>query len=91
VTTGRPRRVLSASSPTLEVAQILENFLEGTGGPWDWDDFISVGDVADERLRQIQQHVNLLSEEFPPEKPGEFCNQQGRDVIRSYIVELRSR
>jgi hypothetical protein len=51
----------------LDVAQILEDFLEGTGGPWDWDDFISVGEVADERLRQIQQHVNLLSEEFPPE------------------------
>ena len=73
----------------LDVAQILENFLEGTGGLYDWDDFISVGTVADERLKQIQRHVNLLSEEFPPEKPGEYCNGQGRDVIRRYIAELR--
>jgi hypothetical protein len=60
----------------LEVAQILENFLQGAGGPWDWDDFISVGNVADDRLKQIQRHVNLLSDEFPPEKPGEYCNEQ---------------
>jgi hypothetical protein len=73
----------------LEIATILENFLEGTGGRWEWDDLISVGDVADERLRQIQQHVNLLSDEFPPEKPGEYCNEQGREVIRRYIADLR--
>jgi hypothetical protein len=73
----------------LEVAQILEDFLEGTGGPWEWDDFISVGEVADERLKQIQRHVNLLSQQFPPEKSGEYCNEQGRDVIRRYIAELR--
>ena len=83
------RNVTSQPLGKLEVAQILENFLQGTGGPWDWDDFISVGTVADERLRQIQRHVNLLSEEFPPEKPGEYCNKRGRDVIRRYIEELR--
>jgi hypothetical protein len=75
----------------LEVAQILENFLEGTGGRWEWDDFISVGEVADERLKQIQQHVNLLSDEFPPERLGEYCNEHGREVIRRYIAELRHR
>jgi hypothetical protein len=24
-----------------EIAGIIEHFLDGTGGPWDWDDFIS--------------------------------------------------
>ena len=75
----------------LEVAQILEDFLEGTGGPWAWDDFLSVTAVADERLEQIQRHCNLLSEEFPPEKPGEYCSAQGREIIRRYIEELRRR
>ena len=72
-----------------DVAHILEEFLEGRGGPWDWDDFISVGKVADERLKQIQRHVNLLSEECPPETPGEYCSEQGREVIRRFIAELR--
>ena len=83
------RNVTSQPLGRLEVAQILETFLQGTGGPWDWDDFISVGTVADGRLKQIQLHVNLLSEEFPPEKLGEYCNERGRDVIRRYIEELR--
>jgi hypothetical protein len=72
-----------------EVAQTLEDFLHGTGGPRDWDHFISHEKVADERLKHIQWHVNLLSEEFPPKKPGEYCNEQGREVIRRYIAELR--
>jgi len=91
------RRIQAREAPSakdkkmgrLEVAKILEGFLEGTGGDWDWDDFISVAEVADERLKQIQQHVNLLSEQFPPDKRGEYCNEQGREVIRRYIKELR--
>ncbi len=75
----------------LEVARILENFVEGTGGPRDWDDFISIGNVEGERLTYIQWHVNLLSDEFPPEKPGHYCNEQGLEVIRRYIAELRAR
>jgi len=88
----RAPEVPSVTSKTLgrlDVANILENFLKGTGGPYHWDDFISVGTVADEHLKHIQRHVNLLSEEFPPETPGEYCNEQGRDVIRRYIAELR--
>lgn len=76
---------------SLEVAQILEDFIEGRGSPRAWDDFLSVTDVADERLEEIQRHCNLLSEEFPPDKPGRYCSEQGRDVIRRYIAELRGR
>jgi len=34
----------------LDVAQILEDFIQGTGGGWDWDDFLSIAEVANERL-----------------------------------------
>ena len=74
----------------LEVAQILENFIEGTGGVLDWDHFLCVAEVADERLTVIQRHCNLLSEEFPPDQPGRYCNPQGVEVMRRYIAELRS-
>ena len=80
---------MKANLSKLDVAEILEDFLDGTGGPWDWDDFISVAEVADERLRQIQQHVNRISSDFPPEKPSEYCSDRGREIIRSYIDELR--
>jgi hypothetical protein len=77
----------------LEVADILEDFLEGRGDPLAWDGFTqgsSLNDLDNERLEQIRQRCARLDQEFPPDKPGEFCNEQGRHAIRSYVAELRS-
>ena len=49
-----------------EVALCLENFLEGRGGPWDWDDFVSleITDPALDRIREAAAQVDLpLGEE----------------------------
>ena len=75
----------------LDVAQLLEDFLDGRGHPLAWDGFTLGSKFDDERLEQIRLRCAGLSKEFPPEKPGEYCNEQGRDVIRRYIVELRRR
>lgn len=42
-----------------EVARYLRDFLNGTGGPWDWDDFISVP-IADPRLEDLRQRASVL-------------------------------
>ena len=78
----------------LEVAQILEDFVEGRGHPLAWDGFTqgrSRQDFEDERLEQIRRRCACLDQEFPPKNPREFCSEQGRDVIRRYVEELRSR
>ena len=72
-----------------EVADILEGFLEGRGGPWAWDDFISGTPFEDKQLEEIRKRCDGLGEEFPPANPGEYCNEQGRDVIRTYIKRLK--
>jgi len=36
-----------------EVADYIENFLNGNGGPWDWDDFTSVR-IDDPELDQVR-------------------------------------
>lgn len=74
-----------------EVAQILENFLEGTGNPLAWDGFTLGMSFEDRYLEQIRVRCAGLSQEFPPEKPSEYCNERGRDVIRGYVRELRSK
>ena len=74
----------------LDVAQVLEDFIEGTGGRWDWDDFLSVAELSNHRLEQIRHHCNRLSDEFPPAKRGYYCNEQGIEVMRRYVAELRS-
>jgi len=73
-----------------EVAQILEDFLEGKGRPLAWDGFTLGMSLDDKRQEEIRLRCLRLSEEFPPDSPNEYCNEQGRNVIRDYIKQLRS-
>jgi hypothetical protein len=73
-----------------EIAQILEDFLEGKGSSWAWDDFISGMSFEDKHLEDIRLRCDGLSGEFPPDRQGEYCNEQGRAVIRDYIEQLRN-
>jgi hypothetical protein len=73
-----------------EVAQILDDFLAGTGSPVAWDGFTLAMCLENDSLEKIRLRCLGLSEEFPPEHRNEYCNQQGRDVIREYIKQLRS-
>ena len=72
-----------------EVAQILEDFIEGKGNRWSWDGFTLGMTLEDERLDKIRERCIGLSEEFPSENPNQYCNEEGRNVIREYIKELR--
>lgn len=73
-----------------EVAKILEDFLQGTGGPWDWDDFTQgMSPLKDRDLEAVRRRCASLGKEFPPPSPGWFCGEEGLKVIRSYISKLR--
>jgi hypothetical protein len=71
-----------------EVAQILENFLEGEGNPSAWDGYTLGMSFDDKYLEEIRLRCVGLSQEFPPDNPSEFCNEQGRNVIRDYVKRL---
>lgn len=73
-----------------EVAQILEDFLEGRGSRWAWDDFTLGMSFEDKHLENIRIRCVGLSQEFPPNNPNEYCNEQGRNVIRDFIKQLRA-
>ena len=73
-----------------EVAQILEDFLEGRGSALAWDDYTLGMSFEDELLERIRIRCARLGEEFPPDSPNEYCNAYGRKVIRDYIKQLRS-
>ncbi len=72
-----------------EVADTLEDFVEHRGDKWDWENYMSATFFEDDYLRQIQNRMIHLSDEFPPGKEGGFCNSEGIEVIRKYIHELR--
>lgn len=72
-----------------EVAQILEDFLEGRGHPLSWNNFTLGMTLEDEYLDEIRERCTGLGSEFPPEHPNKYCNEEGFNVIRQYIKELR--
>jgi hypothetical protein len=72
-----------------EVIKILHDFLEGTGGDYDWGDFIT-SRISDPELEAIRDRCNGLSDEFPPDKPKTYCNERGLAVIRGFLEYLQS-
>jgi hypothetical protein len=42
-----------------EVAQFISNFLSGTGGEWDWDDFTSVP-ITNPSLEAIRAEAEMV-------------------------------
>jgi hypothetical protein len=74
-----------------QVAQILEDFLEGRGSRWARDDCTLGMSFEDKYLEEIRQRCIGFSREFPPGNPNEYCNEQGFAVIRDYNNQLRAR
>jgi len=73
-----------------DVAKILEDFLEGKGRAFDWDDFISGPPITDCSLEEIRVRSSGLCEEFPPDTPNKYCSEQGIQILRDYIKQLRA-
>jgi hypothetical protein len=81
----------SKPDPTRQdVANILENFLTGKGGDWDWGAFTQGAPFDDPLLEVIRVRCALLSEEFPPANKRHYTNEGGLQVIRDYIDLLRA-
>jgi hypothetical protein len=70
-----------------EVADIIEKFLDGTGGRWDWDDFTSMR-IKDPALDAIRRKCTALYDEDP--FPGKYCGPTGVETMRAFIASLRA-
>jgi hypothetical protein len=72
-----------------EVATIIEQFLDGGGGRWDWDDFCSFA-ILDPYLDAIRVRCCALQQTHPSNARTRYCNDQGMAILRSLVTELRS-
>jgi hypothetical protein len=79
---------VSIERTNLEVATIIEQFINGTGGRWDWDDFCS-NLITDPDLDSIRNRCDGLASEFPPDEKGHYCSQHGIKVMREIGNDLR--
>jgi len=64
-------------------------FLDGSGGVWDWDDFISIRAV-DPEVRKLQVLCVSLPDDYPPSTRQEYCNEEGLARLRSALMDLES-
>ena len=71
-----------------EVAAIIEDFVSGAGGAWDWDDFTSIP-IKDSALDAVRIKCDLMHSLYPGTKT-EWCNEYGRAVLRELAANLRS-
>jgi len=71
-----------------QVANTLEGFVTGAGNQWDWDGFTSIR-IDDPELEKIRQRALALPNEFPPEKPGDYCSGAGMEAMHKMADELR--
>jgi hypothetical protein len=72
----------------LEVADIIEQFVECRGGTWDWDDFCSFP-IEDPELDAIRVQCCSLPKRFPATDKGHYCNPNGIQVMRGFTLTLR--
>ena len=71
-----------------DVLRTIEQFLDGGGGPYDWDDFTSVPD-ADPHLEAVRLECVRVAREYPPDGPREWCAPTGLEELRRIARELR--
>ena len=71
-----------------EVLDAITAFVNDTGGPYDWDDFICGGRIKDPILESIRARCASLPNEFPPSKQGNYCDEAGVAVMRDFIRQL---
>jgi hypothetical protein len=71
-----------------EISKTIDDFLDGTGGEWDWDDLCSIAIEAPEL-----DHVRVLCSStcfiYPPTEKGHYCSPEGRAYLRELARKLR--
>ena len=71
-----------------QVANTVEGFVNGTGNQWDWDGFTSIR-IDDPELEKVRQRIIAVRDEFPPDKPADYCSPAGMEAMRKIVDELR--
>jgi hypothetical protein len=70
-----------------QVASDIERFLDGTCGPYDWDDLTS--ESAKTTERQAVLNYLISTSDLYPANSG-WCSDVGEERLRAFVILLRS-
>lgn len=82
----RPKNSTSAD----QVATVIENFLDGASGDWDWEEFIDLP-LAEPELDSIRLRCATLPRDYPPGPGDGYVNPEGTEILRGIARMLRQR
>ena len=68
-------------------AAVILAFLDGSCKPYDWDDFTSVRH-QDPLIETARRRCVEIHDQYPPETPGRYCNNEGLELLRAIADEL---
>jgi len=74
---------------TEEVIREISRFLDGLGGAYDWDDFLTIP-IKDQRLDAIRIECGDLRDKYPPGSCRQYCSDEGLERLREILKGLQS-
>ena len=72
----------------LEAATLIDQFLQSSVGPYDWDDFISTRH-RDPVVQRASRMCAALDKLHPAETREHYCNASGLELLRTLAIGLR--
>ena len=82
------KRVDATPDPSREeISKTIADFLEGRGGPYDWDHFISIP-LKNPELEKIRKECFDIRIAYPGKKKTEWCSDEGVTELRCIYVRL---
>jgi hypothetical protein len=82
---------LAVATDYLELAGVIERFINGSSQPWEWEDYFLCKSCKDPFLISAQRRMLSISMEFPPASKGHYTGPEGIAVLRGLVEELRTR
>jgi len=80
------RRIIGVERTRREVADLIEGFVDKTGGDTDWDDLTSIP-IVDRELNAIRNELIWIENHHHGD--GTHIDEQGIDRLRAIIERLR--
>jgi hypothetical protein len=74
---------------TEEVIGEITKFLNGIGGAYDWDDFLTIP-IHDQQLNAIRIECAELRDKYPPGSCRQFCGDEGLRRLQEIIDDFRT-
>ena len=81
-------RKLSTQDEALAIADLIDRFVNGDVGPYEWDDFCSYRGLTP-AMEALRVEIATVEGEYPPTHSREWCSEAGIQRLREIAERIR--